>query len=117
MSLVVTSNVNISVDQALSHYYVTYTYHQVYCRQFPHWNVYISPKLTDAEYAEGKVNELLKDNPNVKYSEDLHLGVKKLSAMYCHGRSDNPWIDTYRIHRDEDDPNQEIVLQMISKNS
>ena len=32
--------------------------------QFPHWNVYISPKLTDAEYAEGKVNELLKDNPN-----------------------------------------------------
>ncbi len=23
--------------------------------KFPHWNVYISPKLTDAEYAEGKV--------------------------------------------------------------
>ena len=56
--------------------------------QFPHWNVYISPKLTDAEYAEGKVNELLKDNPNVTYSEDLHLGVslrsyraEKLSAF------------------------------------
>ena len=56
--------------------------------QFPHWNVYISPKLTDAEYAEGKVNELLKDNPNVEYSEDLHLGVslrsyraEKLSAF------------------------------------
>ena len=43
--------------------------------QFPHWNVYISPKLTDAEYAEGKVNELLKDNHNVTYSESLHLGV------------------------------------------
>ena len=42
---------------------------------FMHWQIHISPKLTDAEYAEGKVNELLKDNPNVKYSEDLHLAV------------------------------------------
>ena len=56
--------------------------------QFPHWNVYISPKLTDVEYAEGKVNELLKENANVTYSEDLHLGVslrsyraEKLSAF------------------------------------
>ncbi len=55
---------------------------------YRHWNVYISPKLTDAEYAEGKVNELLKDNHNVTYSEDLHLGVslrsyraEKLSAF------------------------------------
>ena len=43
--------------------------------QFPHWNVYISPKLTEPEYAEGKVNELLKNNCNVIYSESLHLGV------------------------------------------
>lgn len=43
--------------------------------QFPTWKVYISPKLTDAEYAEGKVNELLKDNDNVTYAESLHLGV------------------------------------------
>ena len=56
--------------------------------RFPHWNVYISPKLTDAEYAEGKVNELLKDNPRVTYNDDLHLGVslrsfraEKLSAF------------------------------------
>lgn len=42
---------------------------------YRHWEVHISPKLTDAEYAEGKVNELLKDNPNVRYSESLHLGV------------------------------------------
>lgn len=55
---------------------------------FPHWDVYISPKLTDAEYAEGKVDELLKNNPNVTYSEDLHLAVtlrsvraEKLSAF------------------------------------
>lgn len=56
--------------------------------QFSHWKVYISPKLTDSEYAEGKVNELLKNNVNVTYSEDLHLAVslrsfraEKLSAF------------------------------------
>ena len=56
--------------------------------KFPHWDVYISPKLTDAEYAEGRVNELLQDNPNVTYLEELHLGVslrsfraEKLSAF------------------------------------
>ena len=55
---------------------------------FPYWKVYISPQLTEAEYAEGKVNELLKDNRNVTYSESLHLGVslrsyraEKLSAF------------------------------------
>lgn len=42
---------------------------------FPHWKVYISQQLTEPEYAEGKVNELLKDNYNVTYSEKLHLGV------------------------------------------
>lgn len=42
---------------------------------FTHWKVYISPKLTDAEYAEGKVNEILKANKNVTFAEDLHLEV------------------------------------------
>lgn len=55
---------------------------------FTNWKIYISPKLTDKEYAEGQVNELLKDNKNVIYSEDLHLAVslrsyrsEKLSAF------------------------------------
>ncbi len=55
---------------------------------FTHWKVYISPKLTEAEYAEGRVNELLKENKNVIYNEYLHLGVslrsyraEKLSAF------------------------------------
>ena len=55
---------------------------------FPHWDVYISPQLAEAEYAEGKVNELLRDNQNVTFSESLHLGVslrsfraEKLSAF------------------------------------
>lgn len=56
--------------------------------QFPHWNVYISPKLTETEYAEGKVNELLKENKKVTFDDSLHLGVslrsyraEKLSAF------------------------------------
>lgn len=55
---------------------------------FPHWKVYISPKLTEPEYAEGKVNALLAANKNVTYSDSLHLGVslrsyraEKLSAF------------------------------------
>lgn len=55
---------------------------------FTHWNIYISPKLTEPEYAEGKVNDLLKNNANVTFAEDLHLGVslrsfraEKLSAF------------------------------------
>lgn len=55
---------------------------------FTHWKVYISPQLTEPEYAEGKVNELLSHNENVTYSEKLHLGVslrsfraEKLSAF------------------------------------
>ena len=55
---------------------------------FPHWKIYISPKLTEPEYAEGKVNELLHENKNVTFAENLHLGVslrsfraEKLSAF------------------------------------
>ena len=65
--------------------------------RFPHWKVYISNKLTEQEYAEGKVNELLKDNKNVTYSDSLHLGVslrsfraEKLSAFVHSMLSFNP---------------------------
>ena len=43
--------------------------------KFANWNVFISPKLNDKEYAEGKVNEILKNNKKVTYSDCLHLGV------------------------------------------
>lgn len=55
---------------------------------FRHWRVYISPQLTEAEYAEGRVNDLLQENSHVTYAEELHLGVslrsyraEKLSAF------------------------------------
>lgn len=43
--------------------------------RFKHWQVFISNKLTDSEYAEGKVNELLQENDNVTFSDRLHLSV------------------------------------------
>ena len=43
--------------------------------KFTHWKIYISDKLTEAEYAEGRVNELLADNDKVTFSPELHLGV------------------------------------------
>ncbi len=43
--------------------------------RFKHWNVFISNKLTEQEYAEGRVNELLRENHKVAYSDDLHLAV------------------------------------------
>ncbi len=56
--------------------------------KYPNWEVHISSKLTDAEYAEGRVNDLLKDYENVVYADDLHLAVslrsyraEKLSAF------------------------------------
>lgn len=55
---------------------------------FRNWNIHISNKLTDAEYVEGKVNDLLKQNEKAVYSDDLHLSVslrsfraEKLSAF------------------------------------
>lgn len=43
--------------------------------RFKHWNVYISNKLTEPEYAEGKVNELLQENNKVTFTDSLHLAV------------------------------------------
>lgn len=43
--------------------------------RFANWKVYISDRLTEPEYAEGKVKDLLKRNRNVVYSDKLHLSV------------------------------------------
>ena len=47
--------------------------------------------------------------------EDLDRGIKKFCRMYCHGREDNEWIDTYQIHRDADEPDQITVRQMMAE--
>lgn len=43
--------------------------------KFKHWGVYLSKQLTDYEYAEGRVYELLKDTPKVTFLDELHLAA------------------------------------------
>ena len=83
--------------------------------RFPHWNVYISDKLTEPEYAEGKVNELLEHNPNVVFSDKLHLGVslrsfraERLSAFVHSLLSFNP--DAAEVYKNVVSHGYPIVL-------
>ena len=46
---------------------------------FPDWKVYISKHLTDKDYAEGNVAELIGKNKNAKQVEELHLAVSMRS--------------------------------------
>jgi hypothetical protein len=44
-------------------------------RSFPEWEVHVSPRLTDSEYAAGKAIQLLSSRPNVLMDPNLHLSV------------------------------------------
>ena len=46
---------------------------------FPDWKVYLSKHLTDKEYAEGNVAELISHNKNAVQVEQLHLSVSMRS--------------------------------------
>ena len=48
-------------------------------QSFPDWNIYISDRLTDKEYAEGNISELLAENRNVHLEPNLHLSVSQRS--------------------------------------
>jgi hypothetical protein len=41
----------------------------------PGWHIYISPHLTDSEYAAGGALSKIQSRRNVVYNSDLHLGV------------------------------------------
>ena len=47
--------------------------------RFPDWQIYISDRLTDKEYAEGNVATLLASNKNVHMETNLHLAVSQRS--------------------------------------
>ncbi|MBR5915970.1 MAG: DUF2075 domain-containing protein [Spirochaetia bacterium] len=47
--------------------------------KFAHWKVYISNQLTEKEYAEGKVKQLISKNINVIENPYLHLSVSMRS--------------------------------------
>lgn len=47
--------------------------------RFPEWKVYISNQLTEKEYAEGNVKQILAQNKNVVENNSLHLSVSMRS--------------------------------------
>lgn len=53
-------------------------------RSFPHWNIYISNKLNDSEYAAGNALDLLSDHKYVIKKEELHLSVSRRSFRAEH---------------------------------
>jgi hypothetical protein len=53
-------------------------------RSFPTWDIHISSRLTDTEYAAGKVLRKLEPRLNVYYTDDLHLGVSMRSFRAEH---------------------------------
>lgn len=48
-------------------------------RSFPHWQIYISSRLTDSEYGAGKILEVLKNRQDVYHQDELHLSVSMRS--------------------------------------
>ena len=84
-------------------------------RWFPHWRIYISSRLTEPEYAEGRVKELLQDSQHVTYADDLHLGVslrsfrsEKMSA-FIHSLLDFS-EDAASLYNEVSDKGYRIVL-------
>lgn len=53
-------------------------------RSFPGWDVYISPHLTDSEYAAGDVLKILGAGRSVRHKEELHLSVSMRSFRAEH---------------------------------
>lgn len=84
-------------------------------QQFPDWQIYISNQLTEKEYAEGNVCELLAENPNVHLRSDLHLGVSQRSyraetlSLFVHQLLDLD-VDAARATLDEFRDRYPIVL-------
>lgn len=48
-------------------------------RSFPHWDVFISSRLTDSEYAAGRVVEIVRQRPRTQFDDCLHLAVSMRS--------------------------------------
>jgi len=48
-------------------------------RRFPECEMFISSRLTDSEYAAGRVLEIVRDRPRTKFDDSLHLAVSMRS--------------------------------------
>jgi hypothetical protein len=46
---------------------------------FPHWDMYISLRLTDSEYGSGEVLNVVRQRPNTYFDDSLHLAISMRS--------------------------------------
>lgn len=82
---------------------------------FPNWKVYLSKHLTDKEYAEGNVAELISHNQNATQVDQLHLSVSMRSfraenlSKFVHHLLDRE-VETARMVYDEIKEKYPIVL-------
>ena len=53
-------------------------------RSFPHWNIYVSSRLTDSEYGAGEVLSQLAGRSNVVHKDELNLAVSMRSFRAEH---------------------------------
>ncbi len=44
-------------------------------RSFPDWEMFISSRLTDSDYAAGKALEVVRNRPKAHFDDSLHLAV------------------------------------------
>jgi len=79
-------------------------------RSYPDWHVYISPKLTDSEYAAGKALENIKTRPNVYYKNELHLSVSMRSF-----RAENVSMLVKQVLDLESEEAQDTLCKVIDK--
>ena len=48
-------------------------------RRFPEWEMFVSKRLTDTEYAAGRVLEIVRERPRTEFDDSLHLAVSMRS--------------------------------------
>lgn len=88
---------------------------------FPNWKVYLSKYLTDKEYAEGNVAELVSQNPNAKQVDQLHLAVSMRSfraenlSRFVHYVLDRDVERARRLYRSFKDKYPVVLTRDINK--
>lgn len=74
--------------------------------RFPNWNVFISPQLTEKEYAEGHLDDLLKANKRVTKDASLHLATSMRSfraenlSLFVHRLLDRDGASAARLYKE-----------------
>ena len=88
---------------------------------FPDWKVYLSKHLTDKEYAEGNVAELIRHNNNAVQVEQLHLSVSMRSfraenlSKFVHYLLDRELTEAQKVYQEIKDKYPIILTRDITK--